>query len=197
MTYAYQDPARSGFKIVGLITPKPRYRAGSLPVGTCEHRVALALKPSVLANLVLTARLTDRLSRKPGCRNGDLGHVTLEAFDWLRTHMKGGDGFVAHAFSYIAKAIRRSRSTVVEGVHRLVDAGCSRGSSASRASHHAYDFQILSPVVSLWNTTPIRDGRLVGRSVGRSVCRSVNTSVSQAVSRIIHQANVFKAKRWT
>ncbi|TNC60301.1 hypothetical protein [Rubellimicrobium roseum] len=125
-THTYEDPASSGFRKIGLFTAKPRYRIGSERVGRCEHKVALALKPSVLANLVLTARLTDRLSRKVGSRNGDLGHVALEAFDWLRKEMKGGAGFVAHAFTYIRKAITRSRSAVVEGIHRLVDQGWLR-----------------------------------------------------------------------
>ncbi|WP_156363085.1 hypothetical protein [Rubellimicrobium mesophilum] len=106
-------------------TPPMPYRAGSLWVGKCEHRVALALKPSVLACLVLVARIWDRQSREPGKRNGDVGHVGLEVYDWMASKMTD-EGYVAHAYSYMAKVLRRDRSTVVERVSVLIQDGWLR-----------------------------------------------------------------------
>ena len=74
-------------------------------------------------DLVKAARRYDRANKKPGDKNGPIGSIGLELLEELAAMAVNFSGRVRPTLVTLAARIRRSKSTVVEYLRRLADAG--------------------------------------------------------------------------
>ena len=74
-------------------------------------------------DVVNAARRYDRANKKPGEKNGPIGSIGLELLEELAAMAVNFSGRVRPTLVTLAARIRRSKSTVVEYLRRLADAG--------------------------------------------------------------------------
>ncbi|MFV0625222.1 hypothetical protein ACBY01_14585 [Sphingomonas sp. ac-8] len=65
------------------------------------------------------AEAFDHETKRPGARNGDLGHVALEVLRFMLRLRAHKTGRLDPSYGWMAQQLRRSRSTVIKAIARL------------------------------------------------------------------------------
>lgn len=112
--------ASAGFG--GHRTGRP-VRRGSARQGACERGFWRAFDPRLTGRLMRAAELYDRAGKRPGARNGALGHVALEVLRALLRRIDHRTGRLDPALTTIMADTARSRGAVVRALGLLRDHG--------------------------------------------------------------------------
>ncbi len=91
--------------------------------GTCEAGFWTAFDPRTSGRLMRAAELYDRAGKRPGQRNGALGHVALEVLRALLRRIDYRSGRLDPALTTIMADIARSKGAVVRALALLRDHG--------------------------------------------------------------------------
>lgn len=98
-------------------------RRGSQRKGACERGFWTAFDSRQTGRLMRAAELYDRAGKRPGARNGSLGHVALEVLRALLRRIDYRSGRLDPALTTIMADIARSKGAVVQALARLRDHG--------------------------------------------------------------------------
>ncbi len=98
-------------------------RRNSQRQGTCERGFWGAFDPRMTGRLMRAAELYDRAGKRPGERNGALGHVALEVLRALLRRIDYRSGRLDPALTTIMADIARSKGAVVRALAALRDHG--------------------------------------------------------------------------
>ncbi|MET0271083.1 MAG: replication protein A [Sphingomonas sp.] len=98
-------------------------RRGSARKGTCERGFWRAFDPRQTGRLMRAAELYDRAGKRPGERNGALGHVALEVLRALLRRIDYRTGRLDPALTTLMADTARSKGAVVRALASLRDHG--------------------------------------------------------------------------
>ncbi|TNC45263.1 helix-turn-helix domain-containing protein [Rubellimicrobium rubrum] len=98
-------------------------RRGSRLVGTCEGAWWRRTDRAEVRRVLLAARRYDLAGRRPGRRNGPLGHVALEVLDLLANLVDRRTGRLDPSLAWLMGRLKRSKDAVVRALANLRTAG--------------------------------------------------------------------------
>lgn len=98
-------------------------RRGSQRKGACEGGFWRAFDPRQSGRMMRAAELYDRAGKRPGSRNGALGHVALEVLRALLRRIDYRTGRLDPALTTLMADTARSRGAVVRALASLRDHG--------------------------------------------------------------------------
>lgn len=105
---------------VGTYEP-PHCRPESRMAGGWERNYWIPLTRSDANEMILAAKLYDRIHRKKGDRNGPLGHVGLELVELLANLAVSWEGKLFPTLEHLMGRLKRSRDAVVRALRKLRD----------------------------------------------------------------------------
>jgi hypothetical protein len=116
--------ARSIAAIIAGQRPKERrtfqpVRRNSYHAGEREKRLWKPINPREIGPRMKAAELYERTHRKPGERNGPIGHVGLEVLRAMYNLVCYKTGRLEPSIDYICRKLKRSRDAVVRAMAKL------------------------------------------------------------------------------
>ncbi|MQW40780.1 helix-turn-helix domain-containing protein [Sinorhizobium meliloti] len=100
-----------------------KVRRHSRRKGRCEAVFWRPMSREDARKIVFAARRYETSTKKPGERNGALGHVALEIIDYLANLMNKNTGRLDPSIIGMMKALRRCRAAIVRGLQALREHG--------------------------------------------------------------------------
>lgn len=98
-------------------------RANSHRVGTCETSVWKPIARAEVQRILRAAQRYELAGRRPGRRNGPLGHIALEIITLFANVVSFRTGQLDPSLDWVMRKLKRSKDAVVRGLKALRDHG--------------------------------------------------------------------------